>query len=59
MHLSRIIHRVSSRSDGSAGRTRRRDRDPRRRTHAVRRGGRRSATQSGRMIPALQQIVYE
>ena len=34
--LARIIHRPSWRSGGSAGGTRRRDRDPRRRTHAVR-----------------------
>jgi len=46
---ARIIHRFASRSGGSAGGTRRRDRDPRRRTLAVRRGGRGSATQSRRM----------
>jgi hypothetical protein len=57
--LAQIIHRLSWRSGGSTGGTRRRDRDPRRRTLAVRRGGRGNATQSGRMIPPLQQTVCE
>ncbi len=47
----------------SAARTRRRDRDPRRRILAIRRGGRGApalrVTQSGRMIPPLQQTAYE
>ena len=57
--LTRFSHTGPQRSAGSAVLTRRRDRGPRRRTRAVRRGGRGSATQSARMIPGLQQVGCE
>ena len=57
--LARISHQVSSRGGVGAVLTRRRDRGPRRRTRAVRRAGRPSATQSVRMDTSPQQKAGE
>ena len=52
--LSPIIYRFSSRSGESGGLARRATGGRRRRTLTVRRGGRRSATQSGRVLSSLR-----
>ncbi len=62
---ARSIHRLSSRSGGSAGRTRRATEGPRK-TYSLQYveeaeggGTRLRVTQSWWMIPTLQQTVYE
>jgi hypothetical protein len=57
--LARVSHQRLSRGGVGAVLTRRRDRGARRRTRAVRRARRPSATQSGRMATAPQQKVGE